>query len=410
MGPFGRKVQQIPQIDLKAKEEETEKEKEREEKDEDFLNQRQDAINAAVNTSGTIKIVKGSGRQIELQQTERRGRGRGGGRNRDREDYSASSRPRDSIRLFEFLEPQIGVEEEQPVEENTYEDCYAESVDTYQERSESYGRREGSHNEQSEFHRGRGVSSRGNRGSYQDREESYSSRGGSSRGRGGSYQDREESYSSRDGFSRGRGGSYQEREESYSSRGRSSGGRGGSYEDREESYRGRGRSSRGRGGSSRGRGGSYQDRDDSYRENRSNRGNYHGRGGYNQTDLVSFPNHTVDNLVDDFNVWPGLEPTPSRPAPKVEPLPSNSQEQWVVEDYCLAKWELTNQHYPAIIQQLVPSRKSATVLFIEPGAIRIVEMKNLRRDPQDTHVAESAQGGRSNNRPRGSLVYSSRNH
>merc|ERR1712071_328426 len=179
---------------------------------------------------------------------------------------------------------------------------------------------------------------------------------------------------------------------------------------REESYRGRGRSSRGRGGSSRGRGGSYQDRDDSYRENRSNRGNYHGRGGYNQTDLVSFPNHTVDNLVDDFNVWPGLEPTPSRPAPKVEPLPSNSQEQWVVEDYCLAKWELTNQHYPAIIQQLVPSRKSATVLFIETGAIRIVEMKNLRRDPQDTHVAESAQGGRSNNRPRGSLVYSSRNH
>ena len=68
--PFGRKVQQIPQIDLKAKEEEKEKEKEREEKDEDFLNQRQDAINAAVNTSGTIKIVKGSGRQVKsLYQT-----------------------------------------------------------------------------------------------------------------------------------------------------------------------------------------------------------------------------------------------------------------------------------------------------------------------------------------------------
>lgn len=55
----------------------------------------------------------------------------------------------------------------------------------------------------------------------------------------------------------------------------------------------------------------------------------------------------------------------------------------MVDDYCLAKWESSDKHYPAVIQQLHPARKSATVIFIESGATRIVETKYLRRDPQD---------------------------
>jgi len=378
--PFGRKVQQIPLIEKEPKEELTDKDKE--EKDEEFLSQRQDAIKAAVDNAGKTKVVKGSGKQIELQQTERRGRGRGGGgrnRDRDREDYSVSSRPRDSIRLFEFLEPQIGVEEaeEHPVAEEAYggEDCY-------QERNRSYGRREESYHEQNEFQRGRGKSSRGNHGSYQNREESYRGRGGSSGRRGGSHHEREESH-------RGRGGSHYEREESHR-------GRGGSHYEREELYRGRGRSSRGRSGSSRARGASYREREDSYDSFRTSHFN---RGSSNAA---------VDNLVEDFNIWPGLEPNPSRPVPKPEPMTSTTAStQWAVEDYCLAKWELSDQYYPAIIEQVMPSRKSATVLFVETGSIRIVELKNLRRDPQDMRRGEAA--ARPNNSSRGSMVFTSRN-
>ena len=57
---------------------------------------------------------------MEIQQPERRGRGRGRRERTPREDMQ-SSRPRDSIRLFEFLEPRIGAEEEE-VEEEIPED------------------------------------------------------------------------------------------------------------------------------------------------------------------------------------------------------------------------------------------------------------------------------------------------
>ena len=45
------------------------------------------------------------------------------------------------------------------------------------------------------------------------------------------------------------------------------------------------------------------------------------------------------------------------------------------------------QYYPAIVQQLLPQRKSVTVMFVETGAIRIVETKQLHRDPQDVGSA-----------------------
>jgi len=347
--PFGRKVQQIQIVEKEAKEELISKDKE--EKDEEFLNQRQDLIKAAVNAAGTIRVVKGSGKQIELQQKERRGRGRGGGgrnRDRDREDYSASSRPRDSIRLFEFLEPQIGVEEteEQAAAAQESYGSYGRE-DSYQERNGAYGGREESYYERNESHRGRGRSSRGNRGPHHDREDSY-----------------------------------RPRDESFGGRG--------------EPHRGRGRSSRGRGGPPRGRGGSYRDREDSYD---SSRASHFSRGSSAAA---------VDNLVNDFNVWPGLEPNPSRPTPKPEPMSSSTaHEQWALEDYCLAKWELTDQYYPAVIEQLIPSRKSATVLFVETGSIRIVELKHLKRDPQDTRGGQAP--ARPNNPSRGSMVFTSRN-
>ena len=49
---------------------------------------------------------------MEIHQPEKRGRGRGRRERTPRED-DYSSRPRDSIRLFEFLEPRIGTEEEE---------------------------------------------------------------------------------------------------------------------------------------------------------------------------------------------------------------------------------------------------------------------------------------------------------
>ena len=62
--PFGRKVQQIPLIEKEPKEELTDKDKE--EKDEEFLSQRQDAIKAAVDNAGKTKVVKGSGKQVNI--------------------------------------------------------------------------------------------------------------------------------------------------------------------------------------------------------------------------------------------------------------------------------------------------------------------------------------------------------
>jgi len=114
--------------------------------------------------------------------------------------------------------------------------------------------------------------------------------------------------------------------------------------------------------------------------------------------------------VNDFNIWPGLEPNPSRPTPKPEVTVSSSAPQpWAVEDYCLARWELSDQYYPAIIEQLMLSRKSATVLFVETGSVKIVELKNLKRDPQDVGGAAHVPLARASSNPsRGSLVFNSR--
>lgn len=56
------------------------------------------------------------------------------------------------------------------------------------------------------------------------------------------------------------------------------------------------------------------------------------------------------------------------------------------------------QYYPAVIQQLIPNRKSATVTFVESGAVRIVETKYLRRDPQDVPQAPTIHRGQSTGR------------
>jgi hypothetical protein len=50
-----------------------------------------------------------------MQQTERRGRGRERRERNSYRDEERSAKPRDSIRLFEFLQPQIG---ETPKEED----------------------------------------------------------------------------------------------------------------------------------------------------------------------------------------------------------------------------------------------------------------------------------------------------
>ena len=264
-----------------------------------------------------------------MQQTDRRGRGRERRERNSYRDEERSAKPRDSIRLFEFLQPQIvgDPQKEEDVSDDAGDD-YAELEDrpTW-ERDGGYQRRSG---------RGGVESFRGGRGSYQE-DTSYN-RGRRGRGRGGS----DDSYRDRRGAHRGRGSqddSYRDRRESHRGRG--------SHQDQdwrgvrssfqessnqEQSWN----SSRGyqdRRGSSRGgrRGESYRDIEDSY----SNHRNYPSSRS------------PVDALVDDFNAWPGLDTKPkTQPAqPQVEIRAPKvvQQDQWAVEDFCLAKWESSDK-------------------------------------------------------------------
>ena len=313
-----------------------------------------------------------------MQQTERRGRGRERRERNSYRDEERSAKPRDSIRLFEFLQPQIS---ETPKEEDTadysdqddYNRIEAEENRPSWERDGVYRRpgRGGSEVEQSEYSRGRGSfqdrndsNGRGRRGSrrgqggshYQD--DSYRDRRDSHRGRGNSNQD--DSYRDRKASHRGRGNSnyensYRDRRESHRGggshqdqdwRGISAGttSRGGiSQFDQEQSYGGRGRSYQDRRGSSRGgRGGrgsrgSHQDIEDSYSNHRS----------YNR----DYPSSRspVDALVDDFKAWPGLEAMAKPPVAQisaqveVRTAVPKTQEQWTVDDFCLAKWESSDK-------------------------------------------------------------------
>ncbi|XP_046447616.1 tudor domain-containing protein 3-like isoform X2 [Daphnia pulex] len=437
--PFGRRIQPLNIVDGQDKK--TLEEKEKVVKDEEFLSQRQDAIAAAADASGVTKVIKGSGRQLEMQQTERRGRGRERRERNSYRDEERSAKPRDSIRLFEFLQPQIG---ETPKEEDNAaysdEEDYVGLDEAEENRpswerdgvyrrpgygvsgsgEQSYSRGRGSYQDRNDQQNGRGRrgSYRGQGGSY-IQDDPYRERRDSHRGRGSSNQD--DSYRDRKESHRGRGGSnyddsYRDRRESHRSRGShqedwrgvsagtSSRGGGNSHFDQEQSYGGRGRSYHDRRGSSRGgRGGrgsrgSHRDIEDSYSNQRSYSRDYPSSRS------------PVDALVDDFKAWPGLEakPTATQISTQVEvrtAAPPKSQEQWAVDDFCLAKWESSDKHYPAVIQQLHPARKSATVMFVESGALRIVENKYLRRDPQD-------EGPTITNRPRGgqaTRIYTPRN-
>ena len=77
---------------------------------------------------------------------------------------------------------------------------------------------------------------------------------------------------------------------------------------------------------------------------------------------------------------------------------------------CFYNHLVSFQFYPAIVQQLLPQRKSVTVMFVETGAIRIVETKQLRRDPQD--VGSSGQQRNTNSRrgqSQSTRIYTPRN-
>lgn len=381
--PFGRRIQPLNILDGQDKK--TLEEKEKVVKDEEFLSQRQDAIAAAADASGVIKVIKGSGRQLEMQQVERRGRGRERRERTSFRDDERSAKAPDSIRLFEFLQPQIG---EKPKEEDNADYPDQDDYDGEEQENRPSWERDNVYRRPDHGRSGGGQSYTRGRGSFQDRNDSNGrGRRGSHRVRGGSYHD-DSSYQDRRGAYRGRGrsnqdDSYRESRESHQERdwrgvsaGTNSRGRGSSHFDQEQSYRGRGQSYRDNRGSSRRGRGSHRDIEDSYSNHRSS-----------NRDHYPSSRSPVDVLVEDFKAWPGLETKPPAPHPPVQveirSAAPKLQEQWMVDDYCLAKWESSDKHYPAVIQQLHPARKSATVIFIESGATRIVETKYLRRDPQD---------------------------
>lgn len=281
-----------------------------------------------------------------MQQTERRGRGRERRERTSYRDDERSAKPPDSIRLFEFLQPQIG---DKPKEEDNadypdqddYGGVEQEELPTW-ERDNVYHRPgHGRSGGEKPYTRGRGT--------YQDRDDSNTrGRRGSYRGRGGSYHN---------------DSSYQDRRESYRGRGRPS--HDDSYRtDNRESHRGRGshqdRDWRGisAGTTFRGQGSSDQEsyggREQSFRDNR---GSFRrGRGSRDIEDTYS--NHRSSNrdhypssrspvnaLVEDFKAWPGLETKPAQLPVQVEirSAAPKTQEQWAVEDYCLAKWESSDK-------------------------------------------------------------------
>lgn len=251
-----------------------------------------------------------------MQPTERGGRGRGRGResreerNARRQEERAATKPRDSIRLFEFLQPQITEQRDDDPNSDESDD----------------GRTDSRHQEGNNWdRRGRGHF-RGGRGG--DREEFNQSGHRGPRGRRGG-PNHGDSY--RDRAPRGR-----ESDLDRDWRGTSGAGyhgRGSSQYESEQSYRGRGQSYRDRRGSSRGgRRGSIRDIEDSY-------SSYRSHGDYAQKD--------IDTLVDDFSAWPGLETkAPSHSSGQVERHSGNVskvQDKWAVEDYCLAKWESSDK-------------------------------------------------------------------
>lgn len=279
--------------------------------------------------------------KLEMQQSDRRGRGRGRERRErtSRRDEELASRPRDSIRLFEFLQPQIG---EAKKEENS-DFSEGDDVGPDQEDGPSW-ERDGVYRPPG---RGRSMGDHHNfRGhvTYHDRGESHHRGRRGSRGRGGSYQD--DSYRDRRDSHRGRDS--RESRQDHDWRGIKTGGddRGRSHQDGDASYTGRGRSYQDRRGSSRGgrRGGGggrgyHRDIEDSYSNQRSYR---------------DYPSNQspIDTLVDDFNAWPGLESKPSSSQSSaqvaqvqthVRSVAPKVQDQWAVEDFCLAKWESSDQ-------------------------------------------------------------------
>lgn len=262
-----------------------------------------------------------------MQQTERRGRGRERRERNSYRDEEHSAKPRDSIRLFEFLQPQIGESKKEEAEDSDDPEGYGAGLD---EESRPSWERDGVYRRPG---RGRPAGdnfSRG-RGFFHDRGES------NQRGRRGSRGGFSHDDSRRDDRHSHRGrGSHQD----HDWRGVKTGdnpGRGRSHQNEDHSYRGRGQSFQDRRGSSRGgrRGGrgSHRDIEDSYSSQR----------GYQDYPTSRSP---IDALVDDFNAWPGLETKPSsQPSAQVEirSVASKFQDQWAVEDYCLAKWESSDQ-------------------------------------------------------------------
>lgn len=143
-----------------------------------------------------------------MQHTERRGRGRGERRERNSyRDDERSAKPRDSIRLFEFLQPQIGSE---PQKEDEYSDDAGDDYAELEDRP-TWERDSG-------YRPGRGGGGARGRGSFQDDNSYNRGRRGSHRGRGSS----DDSNRDRRGSYRGRGShddSYRDRRESHRGRG-----------------------------------------------------------------------------------------------------------------------------------------------------------------------------------------------
>ena len=79
---------------------------------------------------------------MEIQQPERRGRGRGRRERTPRED-DYSSRPRDSIRLFEFLEPRIATEEEEADDQDIREEIDNQNYATNERSNQPSWERDG---------------------------------------------------------------------------------------------------------------------------------------------------------------------------------------------------------------------------------------------------------------------------
>ena len=271
---------------------------------------------------------------METQQPERRGRGRERRERNSFRDEERSTKPRDSIRLFEFLQPQIG---ETPKEENEtgYDDALEDEY-AVEESQPSWQR--------DEYHRsGRGApkTDRGQRG--------YRGRGRSNQS--SSYRDTRESHSSR---------SYQDQDWRGIKSAPSDRGRRNHDLDTDQFNNDRGQSSYRRsfsreGGRRGGRGGSrgyHRDIEDSHFSYGNHRGYPSSRS-------------PVDALVDDFKAWPGLETKPPGPVPTVigdesQFVSRKAQEQWAVEDFCLAKWEASQQvsafwfvYIPCLVKTIV---------------------------------------------------------